>query len=256
MEESKHRTYAQFQKTAEAYVTSRVHAFGGDLESLPELAGVSGSEAVLDVATGGGHTAFAFAPKVRRVVASDLTPAMVEQAKAGAAKRGLTNLEFIVADVDALPFPDAAFDIVTCRIAPHHFPDLHHALREMARVLKPGGRCVIVDNVVPEHVMLDSFVNGFEKRRDPSHVRAYSLSEWAAAYRQAELTITDVREFTTNHEFAAWVQTSQTPDEVVAELRTALLEAPAQVAEHMAIRTEPELTFRLHKAIMVGVKAG
>ncbi|HEY3366032.1 MAG TPA: methyltransferase domain-containing protein [Symbiobacteriaceae bacterium] len=255
MDETKNRVRHQFQKTAEAYATSRVHAFGDDLELLPDLAGVTGSESVLDVATGAGHTAFAFAPKVARVVASDLTPAMVEQARAGAAKRGLTNLEFQVCDVDALPFHAATFDIVTCRIAPHHFPHLDSALREMARVLKPGGRCVIVDNIVPEDPELDRFVNDFEKRRDPSHVRAHTVTEWEAAYRQAGLAFTVTRTFTSDHELDSWVQASQTPADDVERLRADLTGASPAVAAHMAVRTEPVLTFRLHKAIFLGVKA-
>jgi SAM-dependent methyltransferase len=103
----------------------------------------------LDIATGAGHTAFAFAPYVARVTASDLTPEMLIVAEKLAMEKGLTNVDFKEADAEHLPFDEATFDLVTCRIAPHHFPDIVQFLRECARILKPGGVLAVVDNIVP-----------------------------------------------------------------------------------------------------------
>lgn len=129
---------AQFGTHAEAYVESPDHAGSESLDRLLETVAPQPHWQMLDVATGGGHTALAFAPHVARVVASDLTPAMVQAAARHAAARGITNVVFQVADAEALPFPDASFDLVTCRVAPHHFPNVARFVREAARVVRPG----------------------------------------------------------------------------------------------------------------------
>src|SRR5688572_26612527 len=112
---------SQFGSSAEDYVSSRTHASGSDLTRLVELANLQGDERVLDVATGGGHTALAFARRAREVVAVDITERMLQVAEAFIREQGLTNVSFERADAEALPFPNESFDIVTCRIAPHHF---------------------------------------------------------------------------------------------------------------------------------------
>src|SRR5215211_8937572 len=107
----------QFGATAQSYVTSQSHAHGDDLQRMIELARPRGNQRLLDIATGGGHTALAFAPYVREVVATDLTPRMLEVAEAFIRQQGATNVTFQIADAEALPFPAADFDIVTTRIA-------------------------------------------------------------------------------------------------------------------------------------------
>ena len=111
----------QFSQHAEYYAQSKVHSEGETLRVLLDFAAPTGPEKVLDIATGTGFTAFAFAPKVTHVTATDLTPAMLDQAEALADERGLQNIDFQVASAEALPFEAASFDLVTCRIAPHHF---------------------------------------------------------------------------------------------------------------------------------------
>lgn len=167
----------QFGAHAAAFAVSAVHARGFDLALLPELAGLTGRETVLDVATATGHTAFALAPHAARVIGLDLTPEMLEEAQRQAAARGITNVAFVPGDAEQMPFPDAYFDVVTCRIAAHHFPNVARFCREAYRVLKPGGRFLLVDNVAPEDDELDRFMNEIDKLRDPSHYRAWRVSE-------------------------------------------------------------------------------
>src|SRR3979409_1446367 len=100
------------------------HARGASLGRLVELVQPKASWQALDVATGAGHTAAAFAPHVARVIASDPTAEMLQGAAKTATARGFANMETAPADAEALPFEDARFDLVTCRIAPHHFPDI------------------------------------------------------------------------------------------------------------------------------------
>jgi len=106
----------QFGKTAASYLTSTPHALGKSLERLVVLTAPQKNWHALDVATGGGHVAYFFAPHVRRVWATDITQEMLDLVKAEAQKRGLSNIRTAYAKAEALPFEDRSFDLVTCRI--------------------------------------------------------------------------------------------------------------------------------------------
>ncbi len=108
--------YSQF---ADGYVTSLTHAKGADLDMLIEIARPQADWHVLDIATGGGHTALKFAPYVQQVTATDLTPNMLDKASEFIRSQGIENVDFRVADAEDLPFENEQFDLVTCRIAPH-----------------------------------------------------------------------------------------------------------------------------------------
>ncbi len=100
---------------------------------------------VLDIASGTGEPALSLAPRVGpdgTLTATDVIPEMVEIAAENAAQQGITNMRVQQADAGALPFPDASFDRVTCRFGVMYFPDVPHALHEVRRVLRPGGRAV------------------------------------------------------------------------------------------------------------------
>jgi SAM-dependent methyltransferase len=229
----------QFGAAAQGYVTSAIHASGGDLQRLIELAQPRGDERVLDVATGGGHTALAFAPYVREVIASDLTPRMLEAAEAFIRGQGVANVRFERADAEDLPFEGASFDIVTARIAPHHFPNPQCFVQEVARVLRPGGLFLLDDNMAPEDSELDAFMNRFEKWRDPSHVRAHSVSEWSDWLAAAGLRVEQVDPLASKrYDFADWTARLKMPDAERDALEAWLLAAPPRCAEFFKITTE------------------
>lgn len=229
----------QFGAAAQGYVASAGHARGGDLGRLVELARPRGDERVLDIATGGGHTALAFAPHVREVVASDLTPRMLAAAEAFIRGQGVTNVLFELADAEELPFADASFDIVTARIAPHHFPNPHRFVHQVARVLRPGGLFLLDDNMAPEDAELDAFMNRFEQWRDPSHVRAYTSSEWCRWMADAGLTVEHVDPLARKrYEFADWTTRMRMPDAERDALDAWLLAAPPRCAEFFEIAVE------------------
>lgn len=230
---------AQFSATAERYADSPRHAAGGDLARLVELAALRGDEHVLDVATGAGHTALAFAPNVKDVVASDLTPRMLEVAQDLAAKRGVDNVRFVQAQAEALPFAGASFDIVTCRVAPHHFADARAFVREVARVLLPSGLFLLDDQMAPEDPELDEFVNKFERWRDPSHVRAYTPAEWREWIEAAGLHVERVEDVERDsYDFADWTERAQMPAAERAALERWLLAAPERCAEFFRIKAD------------------
>ena len=241
----------QFGASAEGYLTSQVHAKGSDLPLLPGLAELTGQELVLDVATAAGHTALALAPHARHVTGVDLTPEMLAVAQKQAAQKAITNVTFAEADAEHLPFADEHFDVVTCRIAAHHFPNVAAFCAEAARVLKPGGRLLVIDNVAPEDDELDQFINTVEKLRDPSHFREYRLSEWEALLQGAGLHYSLAHQFTTPMDREDWLARMNVPEPVAADLRERFAQAPAQVKEAFAVT---EGAFQLYKAILVGRK--
>jgi ubiquinone/menaquinone biosynthesis C-methylase UbiE/catechol 2,3-dioxygenase-like lactoylglutathione lyase family enzyme len=232
----KARVRDTFSRTAEAYVASPGHAAGDDLVRLLAFAAPRPTDRTLDVSTGGGHTALALAPRVARVTASDLTPRMLAAARAFLTEKGVTNAEFVVADAERLPFLDAAFELVTVRIAPHHYADATRAVAEMARVLVPGGRLAVIDNIAPDDPELDAVLNDWERRRDPSHVRAYTVAEWQRFLAAAGLEVRQMETGRKAHPFASWAARTQMPDAARERLESDMLAAPAHVRDFFAVR--------------------
>ncbi len=149
-EESIERVRAQFGRSASDYAESAFFAGGEDLHYLLELTRPEEHWNALDVATGAGHTALAFASRVHSVIATDVTREMLAETEALARRKGLTNLKTRVADACNLPFPGNAFDLVTCRLGAHHFHDFRAAMEGCARVLRPGGVLGFADNITVE----------------------------------------------------------------------------------------------------------
>jgi ubiquinone/menaquinone biosynthesis C-methylase UbiE len=115
----------------------------------------------------------------------------------------LKNIEFLLSDVESLPFPDKSFDIVSCRFAFHHFPNPEKALLEMRRVCRD--RLVLVDGVSSEDAEKSIFHNSIEKMRDPSHVRIYSLSEIEEMFYEVGAEITDITHWEIPQDFEEWM---------------------------------------------------
>ncbi len=231
----KARVREAFGESAEAYVASPGHAGGADLNRLVELAAPSLSDRALDISTGGGHTALALASHVAHMTASDLTPRMLAAARDFLTASGVTNASYVIADAEKLPFLDASFDLVTVRIAPHHYASITAAVREMARVLVPGGRLVVIDNVAPEDATLDELGNRWEKWRDPSHVRNYTVSEWRSFLADAGLEITDVETQRKVYDFVSWTARMRMPADERAKLEADILAAPAEARAYFAV---------------------
>ncbi|MGI9405113.1 MAG: methyltransferase domain-containing protein [Hyphomicrobiaceae bacterium] len=226
---------SQFSESAERYATSPVHASGDSLQALVDAVTPQPEWRVLDIATGPGHTAFAFAPHVGEVVATDLTPRMLEVAQRLAGERELTNISFQEADAEKLPFGDATFDAVTSRIAPHHFERVDLFLSEVARVLKPGGRFGLVDNIAPDVRSTPGFAagvlalgaqeyNAFEKLRDPGHMRALQFTEWLAALDTAGLDVLHHELLKKPMEFRPWAERLNASEEDIVELKRMIQE--------------------------------
>ncbi|RIK47175.1 MAG: SAM-dependent methyltransferase [Chloroflexi bacterium] len=225
----KQRVRAQFGAHAQGYVESVRHRTGPDLQRLVELAEPTPQSIALDIATGGGHTALALSSAVGSVVASDLTPEMLNAAETFIRGQGVENVTFEIAEAEQLPFADASFDIVSCRIAPHHFVDPRAYVREVARVLRPGGRFVMMDSTPVGDGELDEFINRVEHWRDPTHVRSYTEAEWRSWMEAAGLT---VDHWEANHrvfEFRDWAARAGMDPQERDRLEQYMLNAPERV---------------------------
>lgn len=250
---SKTAVQEQFGKTAAHYLTSKPHAQGKSLERLVALTSPQKDWRVLDIATGGGHVAYTFAPHVARVWATDITQEMLDQVKTEAAKRGLANIRVTYAKAEALPFEDASFDLVTCRIAPHHFDSIPEFLAEVYRTLKPGGVFALVDNVVPAGSVGD-YVNAFERLRDPSHLRAWTLEEWRDALKAVGLAATHEETLDKTMEFKTWA--ARYDGTMQALLRSMLTQATPAVQEFLHPQGDgAALAFRLREGLFIAKRA-
>ena len=254
-EELKAKVQAQFGAATDAYATSEIHAKGESLDLLLALVRPQPDWRVLDVGTGAGHTAMAFAPHVAQVVATDLTEGMVAKAAELAAARGLTNLETRPADAEVLPFDDASFDLVTCRLAFHHFPNARQAVSEFARVLKPGGTLGFTDNIVVPDKQAAGYYNAYEKLRDPSHHWVYPLARLQAMFEQTGLHVAATQQLSKEFEFHQWADRQHVADADKAKLLEMMRQIPAALEPLFAPRwTNGTLYFSLSEAVIVARK--
>ena len=156
------------------------------LARIIEFAGTAPGDTVLDVACGPGLLACAFAHIARHVTGIDLTPKMLEQARAQQRAQGLENLSWYEGDVRHLPFEDGSFSVVSTRFTFHHFEEPLAVLKEMRRVCRVGGTVLVADSA-PGEATVEAF-NAMERLRDPSHVRALPPEELIALFPAAGLS--------------------------------------------------------------------
>lgn len=234
----KKRIQAQFARAAESYVTSPTHAEGDDLAQLVAWTEGGPERLALDVATGGGHTALALAPRHGQVVATDLTDPMLRGAEAFIRGRGIQNVTFLCADAEDLPFAEVTFDLVACRIAPHHFQDVGRFVAEVARVLKPGGLFLLEDSLAPKDPTAAALLNRVELLRDPTHVRTLSAGEWRALLHQAGLAIEAERIFAKAHPLASWLERAHTPEPARRQIVALMQGASSRVRATLSIAVD------------------
>jgi SAM-dependent methyltransferase len=259
---------SQFGVAAADYATSDVHAKGESLARIVELAAPQQNWRVLDVATGAGHMAAAFAPHVASVVAGDITDEMLAETAKLAAARNLSNMTTAKAEAGALPFEDESFDLVCCRLAAHHFPDLARFVAEVRRVLKKGGRFALVDNVAPDAQQLPgasaselddatAAYNAFEKLRDPSHGFAPPPETWIALLKNDGFAIVAREQFGKELDFESWVTRMRCAPATVAELDRILTAGSPNLRKFLKPRRDESgaLHFTLQELLLVAGKA-
>jgi SAM-dependent methyltransferase len=169
--------------------------------------------------------------------------------------KGAANVVFQEADAMALPFADGEFDLVTCRIAPHHFPDCAQFVRETARVLRPGGVAAIIDNVVPDDAGAAQHINALEKLRDPSHNWAYTASDWLGFCAAAGLTVTHSEIFVKTRDLDEWCDRMAVEAKRREQVRVLIWQAPAAARAALAPRqVGSALKFLLTEVMVIAQK--
>ena len=242
-----------FGERAAWYTTSAAHTDKAVLDRVVALAQPRPGALALDVATGAGHTAFALAPHVGQVIATDITPEMLAEGRKLRTERGVTNVEFREADVANLPFDDETFDRVTCRRAAHHFLDIARALREMRRVLKRNGRLVIDDRSVPEDDFVDATMNRLDWLHDESHVREYRANEWKRMLSEAGFAVEAIERYT-KHRPLSSLTANVGPDNVARIHAIIASLSDAQRAALNVVEKDGEIYTNHWYVMVVGVK--
>ncbi|HWA09763.1 MAG TPA: methyltransferase domain-containing protein [Opitutaceae bacterium] len=213
---------AQFDRQSDRYGKSHILADTADVVAALRDVAVPAGGAALDVATGGGHTALQLARLGWRVTAGDIAPRMLENARKLAAEAGFA-VEARLFPAEEMPFPDGSFDLVTARVAPHHFSSPEQFVAEVARVLRPGGRFLLIDGSVPDNdPATEAWLHEVEKWRDPSHGRFLSRAVWESFVRARGFTVERSQLNPLKQPDLQWYfETAATP----AENRTKVLEA-------------------------------
>jgi ubiquinone/menaquinone biosynthesis C-methylase UbiE len=242
----------QFGSQAAAYLSSAVHAQGADLDALAALVKDQAHARVLDLGCGAGHVTFSVAARAQDVIAYDLSSEMLDVVAQTAAERGLRNVVTRKGVAEQLPFATESFDYVLSRYSAHHWHDFEAALREVSRVLKPGGIAGFVDAVSPGAPLLDTYLQAIELLRDPSHVRNYSRAEWEAAMVRASLRPASVTAYRVRLDFVAWIERMRTPKVQVDAIRALQIAMSDGVTRHFDIGADG--SFTLDVGMFVGMR--
>ncbi len=173
-----------WNERAQAYRESASHAAGPDLDLLIEWAGPGDGRTALDVGSGGGHLARRLREAGFEVTTSDASPGMNPD---------------VICLAEELPFASASFDLVSSRLAAHHFSDDERALAEMARVARDG---VLFEDML----FVDERVEEGEALRDPSHVRTRPLEQWHELFAASGLETAREQVIDRPISFTAWLE--------------------------------------------------
>jgi len=215
------------------------------IRRLVAAARLKGTERVLDIATGPGYIAEAFARAAREVIGVDLTAAMLAIGEDRTKQNGLSNVSFRIGDAQNLPFERENFDVVVCRLALHHMQEPGRVVGEMTRVCRAGGTVLVEDIFASELQERAEYQDRWEKLRDPSHVRVLPLSEHLRLFREAGLETDAVTTFDDLcPEVERWLETTKAPPERAEEVQRLLEED--RVGDLSGTRPFRDAAGRLH----------
>jgi len=228
----------QFTRQAQAYADTEQAKDERSMAGLVEWLGATAQDHSLDVACGPGVLTRAFAQVCKTATGCDVTEALLEIAREEAAGRGLSNITFCQGNASDLPFEDDHFDIVSCRAAYHHFATPIDVLKDMKRVMKPGGKIMIADLLTSEDKAQAEAHNEIEVLCDPSHTRALPLSEFKSLFDIAGLKIANSIESEMHYELEAWIAHGGPVREQAEKIREAMRSNIAKDGTGLKVREE------------------
>lgn len=246
-----------FSKSAERYLDSADHRTGADLVVISETAHAMLPGVTLDIATGAGHALRAAAPYSGYCLAVDLTVEMLKVAREHLTGAGLNQMGYVQARADRLPLSDGSVNLVTCRIACHHFSSIPDFLSEIRRVLAPRGRIVMVDSIVPSDEKAGEFLNRVEQLRDPSHVRSFTMRQWLEFFNIGKLPIASVSTFERTHPFTEWSRRVIQKEKDLKEVERSFQEAPDNLKKLFRIEQDSNgavISYTDEKVIIIAEK--
>lgn len=230
-----------FDAIAGQYAASEVHANSPTIHRLHELLALRRTDSLCDVACGPGHLALSFAGKVSRIVGMDAAPNMLREFEKLAKARGV-EVETVQAYAESVPLASNSFDAVVSRLAPHHFPDVARAVREMARLAKPGGSVSVIDLEGSENLILDELNHAIEVLHDSSHVRSYTAARWQEFFETNGLAIQALErgqtELPGGLAVRRWCEIGKTTKEAQTQIRARLTAARVEQLAALGIRFE------------------
>jgi ubiquinone/menaquinone biosynthesis C-methylase UbiE len=230
---------AQFERQSDRYGKSHILADTADMEAGLEGLNPSPGAAALDVATGGGHAAVFLARRGWHVTAGDIAPRMLANARRLADEAGI-QIETQLFPAEQMPFVSGTFDLVTSRVAPHHFSSPELFVAEVTRVLKAGGHFLLIDGSVPDSdPETEAWLHAVEKWRDPSHGRFLSRAAWTDLVRRQGLTVLHAELNPRKQPDLNWYfETAATPAENRAKVLEAVRTAPDSVRAVLRLGAE------------------
>lgn len=246
------RNRAQFTRQAQVYAGMQQTRDEAALNLLVAVSGARPGDRVLDIACGPGFLTLAFARACASARGVDATPAFLELARRTAVERGVTNVDFVQGDVNALPEPDGRYDVVSCRGAFHHFESPERVIGEMARVARPGGTLFIGDLLGSEDPAQAEHHDHVERLCDPSHARAVPLSEFERCFAAHGLELVRRPTSELHYDAEEWIAHGGPDAETAAEIRRLLEASIADDRTGLAVyRKDGRLRFRHRTAAFV-----
>lgn len=246
----------QFDRQSAHYAQGHILKSTDDLASaLPVLRAKAG-ETLLDVATGAGHTACYFAGLGLEVTACDISEKMLEQTRAQATERDLA-IRTECHTAESLPYAARSFDIVTCRVAAHHFACPASFTMDVSRVLKPSGRFLLIDGTVEDgYPEAEAWAHQVEVLRDPSHQKFISPDEWTHLCGHVAMKVIHRKLQPLKQPDLEWYfETAATPPENREQVRELVCNSPPEARELFQVGTEDgKLVWWWQRLVLVAVK--
>jgi ubiquinone/menaquinone biosynthesis C-methylase UbiE len=227
LDEIQRAAQEQFARRSDQYGKGHILENVEDVRAAVEIIGLPARAKVLDVATGAGHTGLFLASLGHEVTLSDIALPMLEKAAKAAAARGLT-VKTSQHTAEQFPYAGETFDLVTCRVAAHHFSHPEKFIAETARVLKPGGHFLLIDGTVEDdQPEAETWLHAVEKLRDPSHNRFLTPDTWSALCQLHGLAIRSLQLFPFKQPDLNWYfEAADTPDKNRIKVLELIARAP------------------------------